>query len=177
MTHSRLFPSFQQSGESKDATGELPGSATLIQWLSGLDGGNTEGTTTALTRIIENDGRGTYAQFGFPIAGLPTSGQEVERLRRGRRVSVATSQIPDVLPIKLPTGEENPLGAASPKSKRRKQPADALLNGVVDLQFPELESKADDSQQVQSAAVKTLLGKIPDLSFMLESKLVLPSRK
>ena len=166
----------QQLGETKDDGEVLSGSVSLVRWLNSINGGTTESTTSALKRIIEEDGRGPFAQFDFPTAGLPTSEEEMERQRRGRRVSLVTLHVPDVLPIQLPTGEENPLEASSPKSKRRSQTTGPSLNGATDLQFPILESKVDVSQQAQSASVKELLRKIPDLSFMLESKLVLPKK-
>lgn len=173
-SQSQLF--LLQKPEAKDFAKELSGSATLIQWLEEL-GTRTHGSSTVSKRIIENDGRGPFAHFAFPVGGLPSADEEMERHIRARRVSVLTTRIPDVLPIQLPTGDEVPLDVASPKSKRKDGPIEPSLNGLSELQIPNLsEIKAKNSGSTQSPAVKELLSKIPDLSFMLESKLVLPKK-
>jgi len=155
----------------------LAGSATLVQWLKEM---SKEVTVSASIskRIIENDGRGPYAHFGFPIAGLPTSGEELGAQLRSRHVSVVAAHVPDVLAIRLPSGEEIPLEAASPKTKHKsRQQSPSSLNGVSELQIPTLvERTTAKSGTAQSPAAKELLSKIPDLSFMLESKLVLPEK-
>jgi hypothetical protein len=69
--------------------------------------------------IIENNGRGLYYHFSFPIGGLGAPGRDVGA-KRMRRASTVASHVPDVLPIQLPTGKEMPLDASSPKAFQRK---------------------------------------------------------
>ena len=93
--------------------------------------------------IIENDGRGLYHHFAYPVGGLRTKDDAETRSRR--RASTANSKVPDVLPIQLPSGNQMPLDAASPSPRRK-----TILNDndktdippMPDLSAPTLQANA-----------------------------------
>lgn len=144
--------------------------ATLVQWLLGID--KTRKNSPATPKlIIQNDGRNPYYQFGSPIGGLPISEEDIKQQQSDRRVSVTCTDVPDLLPIHLPSSEDNPLSVTSPKSKKKTESKLFGMNGAVHPTIPNLENSINSSQ---SDAVRQLIDKIPDLSFMLESKLILP---
>lgn len=167
----------KKPGNSNGAALELQGSCGLVQWLKQIGEGRETKHSAESDRIIENDGQGSYAQFGFPLCGLPTSENEIAWHSRGRRASVAAAHVPDVLPIQLPTGGGVPLEASSPKSKWKAGLPRSSANGVSELAVPQLEeSRTKNATPALSPGVKDLLSKIPDVSFMLESKLVLTEK-
>ena len=125
--------------------------------------------------IINSDGRGPYDCFVHPLAGFRAPRTEIENEKQLRRHS-SMRAIPDVLPIRLPSGKETPLDAASPVTFRdRKKLSNNATNNaqIPDLNAPNLDRGSRKSKP--SNDVETFLSKIPDLSFMLQSKLQLPT--
>ncbi len=163
---------FQASLQSKESTAELFGSTSLLPWLLSFDD-NVKDSTSKAKLIIENDGQNPYYQFGSRIGGLPISEEDINLKQQGRRVSLSDNHVPDLLPIHLPSGEDNPLSVASPKSKKKIRHSPADLNGAT---RPSIQNLSSTNKSAPSEAVEQLLAKIPDLSFMLESKLVLPTK-
>jgi hypothetical protein len=116
--------------------------------------------------IIEGDGHGPSEPFVYPVGGLHAPDKEF-RMERDRR-SLRT-KVPDVLPIQLPTGtDEAPLNAASPVSRKQ-----SAHRSSIDV--PSLPNLSNVSTAVESN-VEKLMARIPDLSFMLQSTLVLPNK-
>ena len=122
--------------------------------------------------IIEGDGSGPYGIFMFPLGGLDFPEKKVQAERGRRASSLRLERVPDILPIQLPIGKDMPLNASSPVSSKKKC-VSKLGRGSIgaDMTLPEfgtdkLPSAGDDVEQLKAS--------IPDLSFMLQSTLVLP---
>jgi hypothetical protein len=123
--------------------------------------------------IIEGDGAGPWFPFMYPVSGLHAREFQVERHRRS---SIRSTNVPDVLPIQLPTGREMPLNASSPVSPRKK----TSLTPTIGLTIPELSHKKQHGyegevrSEASSAKTEQLLSRVPNLNFMLQSSLSLP---
>eukprot|EP00529_Nitzschia_sp_RCC80_P005511 CAMPEP_0113522406 /NCGR_PEP_ID=MMETSP0014_2-20120614/45172_1 /TAXON_ID=2857 /ORGANISM="Nitzschia sp." /LENGTH=1004 /DNA_ID=CAMNT_0000420461 /DNA_START=38 /DNA_END=3052 /DNA_ORIENTATION=- /assembly_acc=CAM_ASM_000159 len=122
--------------------------------------------------IIEGDGSGPYGIFMFPLGGLHSPEKKVQAERGRRASSLRLERVPDILPIQLPIGKDMPLNASSPVSSKKKS-ASRLGRGSLganmilpNLGTDMLPSAGDDVEQLKAS--------IPDLSFMLQSTLVLP---
>jgi hypothetical protein len=128
------------------------------------------------TSVIKNDGRGPYDCFVYPLTGFRAPRREFENERQLRRIS-STRAIPDVLPIRLPSGKETPLENTSPVTVRDDNTM--FKESTKPFQIPNLEvpkvSKGSLSEKA-SEDVQNFRLKIPDLSFMLQSHLELPTR-
>jgi len=128
------------------------------------------------TSIITNDGRGPYDCFVYPLAGFRAPRREFENERQLKRIS-STRAIPDVLPIRLPSGKETPLETASHVTVRDGNTM--FKESTKPFQIPSVEvpkvSKGSLSEMA-SEDVQNFRLKIPDLSFMLQSHLKLPTR-
>ena len=129
--------------------------------------------------IIEGDGRGPSNAFVYPVGGLRAPDREY-KIERDRRSSImSTAKVPDVLPIQLPTGKENPLDAASPVTSRGKLSRTSATDvpSLPSLGIERTSSSTGTGTSSDSdGKVEKLLSKIPDLSFMLQSTLVLPKK-
>ena len=148
-----------------------------------------EGETTKTSKfIVRNDGRGSYFHFVYPVGGLrPTttsSGRE-EGIQQGINsapASPSSKKVPVVLNIDLPTGNEMPLSVSSPKKGSPNKVKSIQHQQNFKKDAPPLPALDIDENGGRSAvgttseAVKRLASKIPDLSFMLQSKLVLPQK-
>ena len=92
--------------------------------------------------IIEDDGRGPFQRFVYPVGGLSMMSSESEGQpseKSMRRASNLQANIPDVLPIQLPTGKEMPLEASSPKPARGVQSMEENNKNVNGLELPSLQ--------------------------------------
>ena len=122
--------------------------------------------------IIEGDGSGPYGIFMFPLCGFDSPEKKMEAERGRRASSLRLERVPDILPIQLPIGKDMPLNASSPVSRKKKSASKVGRGSLVsDMTLPDLEteklpSAGDDIEQLKSS--------IPDLSFMLQSTLMLP---
>lgn len=75
---------------------------------------------TSSKLVIENDGRGPFYHFSFPLGGLQQfSKNDTADVRGDKRMSIVGSKVPDVLPIRLATGKETPLDASSPVGAKK----------------------------------------------------------
>jgi hypothetical protein len=123
--------------------------------------------------LIEGDGSGPYGIFMYPLGGLHSPKKKVRTERERRASSLRLQRVPDILPIQLPTGNEMPLNVSSPISRQKKFPTKsggALGEGIP---FPNL--KATEAKLMRDE-VEELKASIPDLSFMLQSTLSLPTK-
>jgi hypothetical protein len=126
------------------------------------------------TLIINDDGRGPFHCFKYPLAGLHAPHTDFDN-KRQRRKSSMRARVPDVLPIQLPTGKEMPLETSSPVAGRRRN---INISTVEITPFPGLSVSSeidDESSSVGNKSFEIWKSKIPDLSFMLKSKLKFPN--
>jgi len=124
--------------------------------------------------IINDDGRGPFCCFKYPLTGLRAPHTAFENERQRRKSSIR-ARVPDVLPIQLPTGNEMSLEIASPVTGCLKNISTST--SVEITQLPGLGASEDTDRSSDKKLfenVQKLKSKIPDLSFMLESKLNLP---
>ena len=131
--------------------------------------------------IISQDGRGPYSHFIYPIGGPVAPIDKIGTDRVSKRGSVPASYVPEVLPIQLPTGNEGAVDMASPTLERPKVNAGkwSSMTGTGENNGSRgvaLAKMSISSEQSPSEAVKELLSKIPDLSFMLSATLSLPKK-
>ena len=121
--------------------------------------------------IIDDDGDaglGPYSIFMYPTGGFHAPQKEVESERQRRASSIRLDRVPDILPIQLPQGKEMPLNVSSPVSRQKKPVKVTNADTVV---LPDL---GKDKPTAPESDVEKLKASIPDLSFMLQSTLVLP---
>jgi len=125
--------------------------------------------------IINDDGRGPFHCFKYPLTGLRAPHTAFENERQ-RRKSLIRACVPDVLPIQLPTGKEMPLEIASPITGCLTNISTSTSVEITPLPDPSVSEDTDRSSDKKLFEnVQKLKSKIPDLSFMLESKLKLPN--
>jgi len=125
--------------------------------------------------IINDDGRGPFHCFKYPLTGLRAPHTAFENERQ-RRKSLIRACVPDVLPIQLPTGKEMPLEIASPITGCLTNISTSASVEITPLPDPSVSEDTDRSSDKKLFEnVQKLKSKIPDLSFMLESKLKLPN--
>ncbi|VEU40218.1 unnamed protein product [Pseudo-nitzschia multistriata] len=132
-----------------------------------LAGAPTSAEDSCSPLVANEDGGGPYGCFIYPSTGLhaPRNQFQDEKLLR-RKSSIR--KIPDVLPIRLPVGKESPLDTASPAYE-----CDGKKGSTELFQLAKLEVSGgaeDSSEKIQRFQLK-----IPDLSFMLQSRLQLPT--
>ena len=128
-----------------------------------------------LTSFMKNDGQGPYDCFVYPLIGFRAPIRELANERLLRRHS-STRAIPDVLPIRLPSGKETSLETASPVTSRDRKMISN--NSTTTSPIPNLNvPKGDGASRYKTGSedVQTFPLKIPDLSFMLQSQLKLPA--
>eukprot|EP00934_Nitzschia_sp_Nitz4_P006862 Nitzschia sp. Nitz4//scaffold119_size111653//61846//62523//NITZ4_004196-RA/size111653-processed-gene-0.190-mRNA-1//-1//CDS//3329533854//6852//frame0 len=116
-----------------------------------------------LSRVVVDGSQGPFSVYSAPLTvrDPPVSSYKHKQVHHGA----------DVLNLRLPvTGHDMPLHASSPKK------GDRANNPSSEPAFFGDFSDANTSATVTSEAVKSVLRKMPDLSFMLESNLVLPKR-
>lgn len=129
--------------------------------------------------IRDIDGDGPYSHFLYPIGGLRPPRAEApggpENDERGSS-DRAKAELPRVLSIVLPSGNEAPLNAASPvpKASIKVSPDSGGLEPAPDIGEPSAGTQPVAASS--DAAARRLLAKIPKLDFMLESTLVLPEK-
>eukprot|EP00536_Pseudo-nitzschia_multiseries_P013839 jgi/Psemu1/327331/estExt_fgenesh1_pg.C_6220002 len=138
--------------------------------LDGLLMGAPKPTDYRFSPIFNEDGRGFYDCFVYPLNGLRPPRDEFPNEKQLRRKS-SIRAIPDVLPIRLPSGKEMPLHTASPRNGRLPKSMSEEPIEAVELPNLNVGNVADDS----SGIVARFRLKIPDLNFMLQSKLTLPT--
>ena len=87
--------------------------------------------------IINNNGRGPLHHFIFPLGGLKTSRNEsLDTATQNKRSSTRKSTVPDVLPIRLGSGKEMPLNAASPKFGKKVTTSEMIsVDAVAPMPF------------------------------------------
>ena len=131
------------------------------------------------TLIINDDGRGPFHCFKYPLAGLHAPHTDFDN-KRQRRKSSMRARVPDVLPIQLPTGKEMPLETSSPVTGRRRKINISTPVSVESTPFPDLSVSNEIDDEISSVEnksfeiVQRLKSKIPDLSFMNRSELKFP---
>jgi hypothetical protein len=131
--------------------------------------------------IISQDGRGPYFHLIYPIGGRVAPIDKIGTDRVNKRGSVVVSNVPELLPIQLPTGNECAVDMASPTPEQPKKNAGKLSSKTGTGEKNGLRGVApaktsSSKEQSPSEAAKELLRKIPDLSFMLSTTLSLPKK-
>ena len=121
--------------------------------------------------IIRDDGRGPFNSFVYPLPGFQASQRVYHNQGQLRRDS-SIRAIPDVLPIRLPSGKETPLDASSPVTPRDRNIM--FKDTMQAAQVPNLEVSCGVETERKSKDIQNFRSKIPDLSFMLKSHLILP---
>lgn len=90
-------------------------------------------------RIIKNDGRGPFAEFNFPIGGLPKSIDDIEM--QGTTRAVAHTSIVPEIPSSF--SGSKPLNVPSPKSRSRPEEQSPRSRAP---QFPVLDGKSSEQK-------------------------------
>ena len=117
--------------------------------------------------IINDDGEGPFHCFKYPLGGFHPPKKDIGNEKQRRNSSVGV-EVPDILPIQLPTGKEMPLEAASPVT--------GYTRNIVAMSSNEITPLPDIDIDTSTEIIQKLKSRIPDLSFMLESELKLPKR-
>lgn len=134
--------------------------------------------------IMSGDGTNPFAHYSPPIIPDKSSLVGSYKTRRRGTKRLSTKSLPDVLNIRLPSSSDNPVDMASPESNPRETKS---VESIASTLEPPVSSSGSSSaikrdsanaQQEQkgqaieqSQNVTRLLKLIPDLSFMLSSKL------
>jgi hypothetical protein len=148
--------------------------------------------------ILRNQGQGPYDHIPFPIGGLSLNSASTGRTSGDGKSKL---YLPDVLPIRLPSPEDAPQDLASPETLPQRTvpsatvvslpPAPAISEPVetrdgTRVVLPPKKPRAATQPKSQAAAtegqrpsghVQEFLKQIPDLSYMLSSKLSIPHTK
>jgi hypothetical protein len=149
--------------EEKKEDPEDLGANSLVKFLLA----QPRSETAAPKLIINNDGCGPFSQFSFPVGGLPKSPQEIDR-QGIQRMLIHPAIVPE-MPATYPG--RIPLTSPSPKSKSRPEEPSPRSQAQS---FPILDDTYVASGTTLAPAAKTVLDKMTDLSFMLQSKLAFP---
>jgi hypothetical protein len=141
------------------------GATSLVHLLLAQGRGRREAPVPAKC-IINNDGRGPFAQFSFPVGGLPKS---LDIDRNCIQTLLVHQAIVPTMPLTYPGGK--PLTVPSPKSNSgsgKPSPRSQVP------QFQVLEGGSTLLNVAPTPMAQKVLDKITDLGFMLQSNLILP---
>jgi hypothetical protein len=127
-----------------------------------------------LSLIIDGDGWSPSQPFCHPIGGCHAPDKRESEIERVWKSSITSAKVPDVLPIQHPTGTEyTPLDTASPIAGRRGTFQPLSLDAPS---MPKLGHTSECASNASGDKVTSLLLRIPNFSFMLQSTLVLPKK-
>jgi hypothetical protein len=144
-------------------------------------------TEAATQGIVSNGGKGPFAHTCYPIGGFDYSSASTgfrQRLQTQIEHALLSSVLPDFLPVSLPTANNSsvsspndrvsPSRAASRQAEEHDLPPrpDATADFSKTVSAPTAAEEHEPSDQV-----KNFLRRIPDLSYMLSSKLSIPNKR
>jgi hypothetical protein len=122
---------------------------------------------TSQQRVVNVDCSGPFDHFGFPVGGVHFIGS------RGVQ-SLEPRALPDVLAIQLPKSDE-------PRRSTQQQPFETRATRAVPAisSVPTIgdSSSKQPNEPTMSEQARNFLQRIPDLSYMLSSKLSLLTKK
>jgi hypothetical protein len=144
--------------------------------------------------IMLNEGKGPYEHLAFPVGGLSSNRSTSGRSQADNMKRKAKLYLPDVLPIRLSSTEDAtlPVARAPPATPPPHSNASATVVSLPPApspvkantekdgsrSAPPLKASVPVSQKEKgrspSKSVKEFLHQIPNLSYMLSSKLSIP---
>lgn len=168
----------QQSSIDAQPKGEDRPAEKATEILSKLFEDESMFTKAPSRLIVSGSGGGPFAHLSYPVGGIHPVNARRNLLQTNQQLSA--DFLPDVIPGQFPQIEEIPASRTSPAPGRRSV---ELTETVVELPPPSKnqtsKAKGDSvsSNEGPSEKVREFLSRVPDLSFMLSSKLSLPADK
>jgi len=123
--------------------------------------------------VLSNGGKGPYSHYGYPIGGFRSARDSSLQSETEEAEHSAIDYLPDVLPVHSPPASKT---AADKSTTEVSRPLNILSETIVDLPPKKVAAESSRETSEPSDQVKNFLQRVPDLSFMLSSKLSVPEK-